>query len=159
MSGAIDLAQATAFVWMEADLLDARDYDTWLSLWTTGGLYVIPIDQDAEDFASVLNYQYDDAAMRLARVMRLRSTTSMSVTAAAHTVRTISRFRILENDSEKLTIRSAQHLVEHKRDAQRLYAANVTYRLIRQDNEIKLDQKVIRLINSTDALGGIAYLM
>jgi hypothetical protein len=38
----IDLSSAVAFAWEEADLLDARDYDAWLALWTEGGRYIIP---------------------------------------------------------------------------------------------------------------------
>jgi hypothetical protein len=35
----------------------------------------------------------------------------------------------------------------------------VTYRLVRTDGGVALDQKVVRLINSDDALFGIGYLL
>ncbi len=159
MSDAIDLAAATAFIWLEADFLDSRDYEPWLALWTEDGRYVVPIDPDTDDFAAVLNYQYDDAKMRQARVTRLRSGQSMSAVSAARTVRTLSRLRVLESGPERATIRCAQHLVEYKRETQRLYAGDLTYRLVRTPGGLKLDQKIVRLINAADALSGIAYLL
>jgi len=157
--GAVTVWEAAEFIWAEADLLDARLHDEWLELWRPEGLYVIPIEPDAEDFEASLNYAYDDETMRRARVQRLGSKHSMSVVAAARTNRTLSRFRILQADDDRATVRCAQHLVESKRGEERLYAADVTYELARHDGGLKLLRKVVRLINSTEALGGIAYLL
>ena len=38
------LNQVTAFIWAEGDMLDHGDFDTWLSLWSEKGTYIIPID-------------------------------------------------------------------------------------------------------------------
>ncbi|CAN7306089.1 hypothetical protein LJR225_001674 [Phenylobacterium sp. LjRoot225] len=156
---ALTLAEATAFIWAEADLLDAKLYPEWLSLWRPDGVYVIPIDPETEDFEGALNYIYDGAEMREARVRRLCGKSSISVTSAARTVRSLSRFRILQSDAERTRIRCAQHLVECKRGQQRLYAADVTYDLVREAGAVKLLRKVVRLINSTEALGGVGYLL
>jgi len=155
----IDLGEAMEFAWLEAELLDTHDYAPWLALWTGPGLYVIPIDRDAADPAAVLNIVYDDQAMREARVKRLVSGFSMSSAPAARTVRTVSRFRKVEAAPGVLTLRAAQHLVEYKYERTRMLAADVTYRLVRSGAGLKLDQKVVRLINSDDALHGIGYLL
>jgi len=156
---ALTLTEAMAFIWAEADLLDAKRYPEWLALWRAEGLYIVPIDPDTEDFAATLNYHYDDAAMREARVKRLGSKASMSVSAAARTVRTVSRFRIAETEGARTQVRCAQHLVECKSGRERLYAADLTYDLIREPDGVKLLRKVVRLVNSTEALGGVAYLL
>lgn len=92
MTQDIAFDEAIAFVWREADLLDRGDYDEWLDLWADDGLYIIPIEKDVDDYATVLNYIYDDAKMRRMRVARLTSSQSMSAATAAETVRTVSRF-------------------------------------------------------------------
>jgi 3-phenylpropionate/cinnamic acid dioxygenase small subunit len=158
---AIELQQAIEFIWREADLLDAQDYPNWLALWSVTGYYVIPVDRDGarDDHAARLNVVYDDHAMREARIQRLRSGLSMSASPSARTVRTVSRFRALDDIDGTSVIRCAQHLVEYKYDRTRILAADVTYRLVRTDSGLMLDQKVVRLINSDDALFGIGYLL
>jgi len=155
----IGLQEATEFIWIEADVLDAQDYSAWLAMWTEGGHYVIPIERDAADHAAHLNIVYDDQAMRVARVKRLTSGLSMSASPSARTVRTVSRLRRLESADGTATIRCAQHLVEYKYDRTRTLAADVTYRLVRAKQGLALDEKVVRLINSDEALFGIGYLL
>lgn len=155
----IGLQEAIEFIWTEADLLDAQDYDAWLALWTKDGHYIIPIERAAVDHAAHLNIVYDDQAMRAARVKRLASGLSMSASPSARTVRTVSRFRRLESADGTASIRCAQHLVEYKYDRTRTLAADVTYRLVRTSDGLALDQKIVCLINSDEALYGIGYLL
>jgi 3-phenylpropionate/cinnamic acid dioxygenase small subunit len=155
----IALQEAVEFIWREADLLDAQDYGSWLALWTDSGHYILPIERGTENHAAHLNLIYDDRAMRAARVQRLQSGLSMSASPSARTVRTVSRFRALEDAGGACVIRCAQHLVEYKYDRTRILAADVSYRLVRRDQDLALDQKVVRLINSDEALFGIGYLL
>lgn len=167
----ITLQEATEFIWLEADLLDTQDYAAWLALWTTAGRYVIPIERTGDDHADRLNVVYDDRPMREARVQRLQSGLSTSANPSARTVRTVSRFRALEARDGAVRLRCAQHLVEYKYERTRTLAADVSYRLVRTGagggagdgaraaGSIALDEKVIRLINSDDALFGMGYLL
>jgi 3-phenylpropionate/cinnamic acid dioxygenase small subunit len=155
----IALQAAIEFIWREADLLDGRDYEHWLRLWTAGGKYVIPIERDVVDFAGALNIAYDDGPMREARVKRLRSGLSMSASSAARTVRTVSRFVPLLQHPDMLEVRCAQIIVEQKRDRTRVLAADVTYRIVRGVDGLALDLKVIHLIDSDEAQRGIGYLL
>lgn len=155
-----DLVAAAEFIWYEADLLDQKDYKEWLTLWDDDGKYIIPIDPLETDFENSLNYAYDGAAMRDMRVRRLSSGQSMSAAHAAHTLRTVSRFRRLENDGDdNIHIRCAQNLVQYKFDKHGIYAANVTWSLRPDGDSFKVVRKIVRLINSTDALAGITFLL
>lgn len=159
-SDAITMDDAMTFISMEADCLDHRDYAAWLSMWADDGIYAIPIDPLADDLADRLNYAYDDAAMRRMRVARLTSGESMSARDAASTLRSVSRFRMLDAEAEGTTrIRCAQNLVEYRRGNHRTYAANVTYTLRREGDAIKLTEKTVRLLNATDALAGMSFLL
>ncbi len=165
---AISLQEAMEFIWLEADLLDGQDYAAWLALWTLTGRYVIPIERSGDEHADRLNVVYDDRLMRAARVQRLQSGLSMSANPSARTVRTVSRFRALGCHDGVTHLRCAQHLVEYKYERTRTLAADVSYRLVRTGGGaadggagggIALDEKVVRLINSDDALFGIGYLL
>jgi 3-phenylpropionate/cinnamic acid dioxygenase small subunit len=156
---AIDLQEAIAFVWHEADMLDRLDYRPWLDLWADEGLYIIPTERDVADYAGALNILYDDAVMREARVKRLLSGFSMSSAPPARTVRSVSRFVATGDAPGVIELRAAMIVAEYKYERMRTLAADVDYRLIWQGCALKLDRKVVRLVNCDDFLHGIGYLL
>ncbi|CAN5155498.1 aromatic-ring-hydroxylating dioxygenase subunit beta [soil metagenome] len=155
---AITLDEAMAFVWAEAETLDRLAYKDWLKLWTDTGLYIIPIEREG-DPREALNIVYDNQDMRQARAKRLMSGFSMSSAPPARTIRTLSRFVVAEQGPGAITLRCAQILVEYKYTRTRTLAADVTYRLVRTADGIRIETKSILLINSDDGLFGIGYLL
>ena len=135
--------RAVQFIWREAEMLDRREYNAWLDLWDPQGYYVVPIDPNTTDFAATLNYAYDDHHMREMRVQRMTSGYSASASDAADTVE----------------VKSSQIVVAYKRGANTIFAADLTYRISFASGEPKLQQKVIRLIDSTEALSAVGFLL
>ncbi|MFP3614506.1 aromatic-ring-hydroxylating dioxygenase subunit beta [Paraburkholderia sp. SIMBA_050] len=152
-------AGAIELVWREAELLDRKNYREWLTLWDPSGFYVVPIDHDTTDFAATLNYAYDDQDMREKRVQRMTSGYSASASDAARTVRTVSRFTLTSDASDEVTVNSAQVIVAYKRGISTLFAASLTHRITFASGEPRIVQKVIRLIDSAEALGAISFLL
>jgi 3-phenylpropionate/cinnamic acid dioxygenase small subunit len=159
MKSSISPQEAEALVELEADLLDHACYEEWLALWTPTARYVVPIDPATTAFEDSLNYAYDDHEMRRKRTERLLNGQSISASPVARTVRLLSRFRMLEACEQSCELRCAQLLTEHRRGRTRMYVANLSYRLVREGGALKIDQKVVRLINSMEALGGISYIL
>lgn len=155
----IQLDEAVAFVWLEADLLDHASYDEWLALWTPSSRYVVPIEPGTTDFENSLNYAYDDHQMRQKRADRLVSGQSVSASPVARTVRLLSRFRVLSSSPQGCELRCAQLLTEFRRGRERSYAADLEFLLVRTADGLRIERKVIRLVNSTEALGGIGYIL
>lgn len=151
--------QAIGFIWQEAELLDRKDYAAWGRLWAEDGFYIVPIDPDTTDYASQLNYAYDDARMRQLRIQRFTSGFSMSAADSAVTVRTVSRFTAGQSEGNEIEVHSAQILAAYKRGATTLFAGNLTHRIRMTAEGPKLVQKVIRLVNSQDALNALGYLL
>jgi 3-phenylpropionate/cinnamic acid dioxygenase small subunit len=158
-SASISLAEAIEFVWLEADMLDAAQYDEWLALWTPDARYIVPIDPSVTDFENALNYAYDDHGLREKRVARLVNGYSISASPVARTVRLLSRFRLLQSNDTGCELRCAQMVTEFRRKRERTYAADLTYRLVQAPSGLLIQQKVVRLINSTEALSGIGYIL
>lgn len=154
----VNLAAITEFLWMEADLLDAKEYDQWLQLWTATGHYVIPVEKEGDDFANCLNIAYDNALMRDMRVKRLQGGFSISAAPPAESVRTVSRIVIDSVDGSLITVRAAQHVMEDKFGRQRSFAMNVTWKLEQTEEGLKIHDKIIRLLNSDGMLTSISYL-
>lgn len=153
------LNEVTAFIWQEGDMLDHGEFDNWLSLWADKGTYVIPIDPTEQDFENSLNYAYDDHYMRELRVQRLTGGESISTSPQPRTVRTLSRFRVLFESVEHVTVRCAQNLREFRKDSLKHYSADIVYELERAGDSFKIQRKLIRLINSDDTLAGIGYIL
>ena len=155
----ITLAEAMEFAWYEADLLDHAIYDEWLAQWTDDARYIVPIEPGTTDFENAVNYAYDDHTMRKKRVERLLSGQSVSASPVARTIRSQSRFRLLRADDKSCELRCAQIVTEFRRGRERTYTADVEFRLVRTASGLKIDRKLVWLINSTEALGGIGYIL
>lgn len=152
------LNSVTAFVWMEADMLDHAEYDAWLALWSPDGTYVVPIDPDVEDYANTLNFAHDDAEMRRLRVERLAGRDSVSVQPRARTVRSVSRLRLLKEEGERIVVRGAQDLSAFRKEGLRRFSADVTWHLQRQGQDWCIERKIVKMINSTDTLACVGYI-
>lgn len=153
------LTSVTAFVWAEADMLDHGEYAAWLDLWSPSGTYIVPIDPEATDFDNTLNYAHDNAAMRSARVARLTSGESVSTQPMARTARSVSRLRVVAQDGDTVTVRGVQDLREFRKTGFHQYTANVSWTLVAHGDGWRIQRKVLRLINSTDALAGIGFIL
>jgi 3-phenylpropionate/cinnamic acid dioxygenase small subunit len=140
-------------------MLDRRDYRAWLDLWDPAGFYVVPIDPATTDYAASLNYAYDDQDMREKRVQRMTSGYSASASDAARTVRTVSRFTLEHVASDKIEVKSAQMIVAYKRGATTIFAADLSHTISFASGAPRLVEKVIRLIDSTEALSAIGFLL
>lgn len=150
--------QAIDFINREADLLDHKAYAEWLGLWERDGTYVVPVDIHATDFANTLNFAYDDHAMREMRVARLKNGESVSSEAQEGTVRSLSRFRLLDEDEASIHLRCAMFLSEVRLAKPLLYPANVEYRLTKTAEGLRLHTKVVRLINAGHHLNTVAFI-
>jgi hypothetical protein len=56
-------------------------------------------------------------------------------------------------------VNSAQVIVAYKRGKSTLFAADLTHRISFASGEARIVQKVIRLIDSTEALSAIGFLL
>ncbi|WP_139851178.1 aromatic-ring-hydroxylating dioxygenase subunit beta [Acinetobacter pullicarnis] len=154
------LNEVTAFIWAEADMLDHAEYQDWLGLWNEAGVYIIPIDPTQTDYENSLNYAYDNHHMRNLRVQRLENGEAISTAPKANTVRSISRVRVIQEQDNEIILRCAQNLREFRKENLKHYTADVTYHLERQaPGELKIKRKIINLVNSTDTLAGISYIL
>lgn len=151
--------EVSAFLNLEADMLDHKEYGNWLDLWTDTGLYIIPVDHAKKDYANSLNVAYDNAAMRKMRTDRLLGGEAVSTSEAGVTVRTLSRIRILDEDDGLLRVRCAYCLYENKKADLRSYPADVQFKLRRgDDGNFKIEEKVVNILKSDEYLATIAYL-
>jgi len=134
----------------EAHLLDDRNYEDWLRLFTDDCLYWMPVDPLAEDGALRLNVFYDDRAKMEDRVSRLDSGTAYTEEPISLTARTFAALQVEpENgDGDRLVARSNFQLIAYRSGEQRLLGGRYTHRLIRDAGELRISEKRVTLLGS-----------
>lgn len=152
------LADVSAFLNIEADMLDNKEYQEWLDLWLETGLYIIPVEHTATDYANTLNVAYDNDEVRKLRVERLMSGEAVSTQNIEKTVRTLSRFRILDDIDGVVCVRCAYCLYENNKNGLRTYPANVQFKLIRDGDSFKIVEKIIKVMKSSQHMTTVSYL-
>ena len=160
------LSRIIELIWKEATLLDRKQYQDWLGLWEPAGKYIVPIDATTVDFENSLNYVYDDHEMREKRVERMMAGYSASAVDSARTVRSVSRFVLLPSsqpdaisDVSVAEVSAAQILIAYKRGASTIFAADLTYRIRLTETNARIEQKIVRLVDSTDTLNSIGFFL
>jgi 3-phenylpropionate/cinnamic acid dioxygenase small subunit len=154
------LHDARAFLIEEAWLLDRQDYHEWGKLWAEEGLYVVPADPDTKDFENSLNYIYDDGDMRMRRIQRLLSDTTLIMAPPPRTMRMISCVRLNGDQiADVSSVTSSLQVIASRHGQQTIFAAHVEH-FIRWSNEgPKLLNKIVRLINADHPLTDFSFIL
>lgn len=152
------LTQVIEFIGYEADLLDHKGYQEWLSLWNESGLYIVPADLNETDYLNTLNLAMDDDEMRRLRVARLENGESVSAMSVGDTVRMMSRVRVLEAGDDVVIARCAMTLNELRHGKLVTYPANVEYTLKSTSEGFKMEQKVVKLLHADGFLRTVSFI-
>ena len=150
--------QVSEFLSTEADMLDHREYQDWLKLWQPDGLYIVPVDVNADDYKNTLNIAYDDEHMRQLRVERLEGGEAVSTAVAMPTVRSISALRIVSASEEEVTVRCSYMLYENKEGDLRPYPAKAEFVLVPNGDSFLLKKKLVKLMRASQYLATISYI-
>ncbi len=145
---AAPLAEAHELLAKEAHLLDDRNYEGWLELFTAECLYWMPVDPLAEDGALRLNVFYDDRAKMEDRVSRLESGTAYTEEPISLTARTFAALIVEPDGEDGFLARSNFQMVAYRMGEQRLLGGRYKHRLVRQDGDLRISEKRVTLLGS-----------
>lgn len=135
----------------EAHLLDDRDYEGWLELFTDDCLYWMPVDPLSEDGTMRLNVFYDDKAKMRDRISRLNSGTAYTEEPISLTARTFAAVQVEEGDAEasdRVVARSNFQLIAYRLGEQRVLGGRYLHRLVREDGRLRISEKRVTLLGS-----------
>lgn len=159
-------AEAEAFLFSEAELLDELRLEEWLQLFTTDGLYWIPIDDTVpiEGCASIVR---DDTLRREERVFHLLHTHFPAQSPPSRTLHMIGNVRVGNATNEHVLVRSNQTIHEVRTGDYRqtglglptALVARVEHSLRWEDGAPRIAQKKILLLNRDMPLGNLTFLL
>ncbi len=151
-----------AFLYREARLADEADYAGWESLLADDMHYWVPYGP--ADYDPVVRMSFiDDNRTRVAtRIRQLQSGHRHAQTPPSPMRRVISNIEILARTGDEITV--AANFVAHEHAVQatgevRVWAGRTTYGLRQTGDGFRLFRKVVELVNATDALPSIAFLL
>jgi benzoate/toluate 1,2-dioxygenase beta subunit len=145
------LAQVSELLTREVHLLDDRDYEGWLELFTDDCLYWMPVDPLSEDGTLRLNVFNDDKPKRRDRIARLNSGTAYTEEPISLTARTFAAVQIEDGGAaadDRIVARSNFQLVAYRLGEQRLLGGRCLHRLVREDGRLRISEKRVTLLGS-----------
>lgn len=137
------------FLYRQAECLDTRDWGGWLELFTPTGLYWMPAHPDDQSPDGRPSICCEDHYLMRTRVKRLRSPKAWSQLPPHRTSHVVSNVSILDYGEETgfIIARSRFHMVELRWDKQRYMAGRYQHRLLRSDDDLKIDLQRVDLLN------------
>lgn len=155
-------AEIVALLTLEAQLLDARRLEEWLSLLTSDFVYWVPAEHGQTDAESRISLVYDDRAILEDRVWRLKHPKMFSQNPQARQVRVVSGMvtdGAVDPATSSLVVRSKFVMFEHRQAHNRTFGGDYEHRLVRDAStggEWRIASKTVRLANCDAVLWNVA---
>ena len=163
----LNRSQAEDFLYHEADLLDRRDYNSWLSLFTEDSFYWLPMDENDDPLlqSSIL---YDDNKMRAMRVHQLLHKSRYAQIPPSRTVHAVSNVRVKPDGDTQDDIVLCTVMVTELREGnyvqfglgnQRVFSAHGEYRLRQGSDGPLIALKKLVLINRDLPIENLSFIL
>ena len=153
----IDLRSLEQFLYREAMLLDEKRWQEWLALYTEDCFYWVPSVVGQKDPVDTISLYAEDRMrmeMRVIRIAHPRAHSQDFPTRMSHVVGNVmldpeggKGFDGGMNPRADLVLRSTLHILEYRKEEQRLFGGSVRHWLRREGADFKIAMKRIDLIN------------
>ena len=153
----IDLRAVEQFLYREALLLDEKRWAEWLALYTEDCFYWVPSVPGQKDPVDTISLYAEDRMrmeMRIIRITHPHAWSQDFPTRMSHVVGNV----MLDPEGSKgaeggidpkaeLVVRSTLHILEHRKEEQRLFGGTVRHWLRRAGGDFRIVLKRIDLVN------------
>lgn len=149
------LTQAlVACVYEEARLLDAKEYDAWIALFSDDAHYWIPLSPAQTDPLGEQSIAYENKLLLNIRLERLRGprTYSHQIPVASQHVLQAPRVTQLDDVANQYETHAPFVYVEARADEQIVLAGTIRHRLRSENGALRIVEKRIDLLNAGAAL-------
>jgi 3-phenylpropionate/cinnamic acid dioxygenase small subunit len=153
-----------AFLFHEARLADESRYADWEALVTDDVRYWIPAGAADYDPDSRLSYVNDNRSRLATRIRQLETGLRHAQTPPSVMRRLISNVEILGVDRERGEVEVGSNFVlfelaRQATDDVRLWAGRATHRLRRIDGQLRIAAKTIELVNASQPLPNLTFIL
>lgn len=132
----------------QAEYIDARDYESWLNLFTPDAHYWIPSRPGDTNPATQSSYLYDDVPMMIARCERLMAFGTAGQQPITRSSHVVSNVRIGEStDLGEVVVYSRFFVTQFRRDILRYFSGAYTHHLVGTDEGVRIRSHRVDLID------------
>ncbi len=148
------------FIYDEVRMLDEGRYDEWLALWQPDGIYWMPLDYKQDDPINTTSLMHEDLFMLKLRVERLNGVRTFSQRPKSRCHHVIQRPFVdaVDEDNGHYVTTTSMHYVETRLDEQQLLALTARHELVLVDDNLKIANKRVEILNCDAAFRNIQLL-
>lgn len=141
--------EAEDFLFAQADFLDDRNYEEWLTLFAPDAWYWIPARPTDTDPDSEISFMFDDFPMMVARCERLLAAGTAGQQPLTRSSHIIGNVQVVKDGSEdgEIVVKSRFHVTQFRRDVTKFYAGGTTHTLVRTDAGLRIKLQRVNLID------------
>ena len=154
-------ADLTDFVYHEAELLDLRQYDRWLDLFTDDGRYWIPAQPGQTDARLQVSLMLEDKLLLKARIERLGGERTFSQQPESRGLHVLQRPLVTSMDAQRgaYGLRTRFLYIETRGTLQQTFACTALHTLACREGALKIVEKRIDLQNPDAPLPMVQLFM
>ena len=153
--------EVSQFLYREAALIDARDWDGWGRLFVAEGRYWMPAARGQRDWVSHVSLVNDNALLREIRLNRLKGGDAASLQGSPSSSHLVSNIVIADADEAR------RRYVAHSRFVVAQYASwgrhtfygSYVHELVREDDGLRICLKRVDLVDVSGPLGDILTIL
>jgi 3-phenylpropionate/cinnamic acid dioxygenase small subunit len=159
-----EYGEVAQFLYREARLADESDYDGWEALWTDDALYWVPANEADLDPASNVSFIYDNRSRIATRLRQVRTGKRYAQSPPSSLRRVIGNIELLGgrvNGGGGTDLEAGANFlaIESRARGNELFGGRVTYRLRRDQGEIRLAYKKVVLVDLDKPIPTLAFLI
>ena len=161
ISSALYLA-LTQFLYDEAALLDARDWDGWGRLFVPEGTYWVPAARGQTDSLNHVSLVNDNALLREVRLGRLKNGDATSLHGRPNSSHLVSNISVTAADDLRghYTLRSCFVVAQFASWGTSTFHGGYTHELLRNvDGALRISLKRVDLVNVDGPLGDVLTIL
>jgi len=146
------------FLYHEAQLLDDREYRTWIELFDDDGVYWVPAGKegDPDDTMALI---YDNKSRLLERLTRMDGRYFFAQQPPTQTSRLVGNVTVVDGEPGELLVENRFTLSLLRRDDSQTLAGTCKYRLVREQERYLIRQKTVWLLNRDRPIDNLTFLV
>jgi len=147
--GVVDTQRAVEqFLYRQSEILDTRQWQSFIDLFTDDGVYWVPITQEQTEWEGSPSIFAEDKMMMEVRMRRVLHPQAWSQSPMWATNHLVSNVVIERETASEVQVRSRFHLMELRRDTVRHFGGTYRHTLIKSAGGYKIKLQRVDMFNS-----------
>ena len=139
------------FLYRQSELLDAKQWDNWIELFTEDGIYWMPPDRSYKTWDGQPAIFAEDKNLMNVRMGRVQHPDAWSQRPLWETNHVVSNVVVDQVDGDELHVRSRFHMMELRRDDVRHFAGSYQHHLVKTGNGYRIKLQRVDMTNAQAA--------